>query len=89
MGEKREQYNDMVGKFHLAKEGVKEKLKDLKDGEGRATRANEFKEDVIRKINKGDEAYDHLYRYVFLFSPFSMMSFVILFMMGTVTIFVF
>lgn len=61
MGEKREQYNDMVGKFHLAKEGVKEKWTSFKDGQVE-TKANEFKEDVIRKINKGDEAYDHLYR---------------------------
>ena len=43
MGEKREQYNDMVGKLHLAKEGVKEKWTSFKDGQVE-TKANEFKE---------------------------------------------
>lgn len=58
---KGKQYDDAVGKFHLAKEGIKEKWSNFKEGQA-GERANEFKEDVIKKINKGDEAYDHLYR---------------------------
>ena len=64
MGEKREQYDNLVGKFHLAKESVKEKWSNYKDaGDGAfKDKANEIKEDVISKINRGDIEYDHLYR---------------------------
>ena len=36
MGDKAGQYNDMVGKLHLAKEGVKEKWSEFKEGESKA-----------------------------------------------------
>ena len=59
MGEK---YGSLVGRFHLAKEGLKEKWTEVKETGGLHAKANEFKEDVIKKMNHGDDQYDHLYR---------------------------
>jgi hypothetical protein len=59
MGKK---YESLVGRFHLAKEGVKETWADMKENGGLPAKANEIKEDVIKKMNHGDDQYDHLYR---------------------------
>ena len=69
MGEK---YTNLIGRFHLAKEAIKEKWSSTKE-EGGIThtleqRADEVKEGVIRRINHGESSYDHLYRYVRGFS---------------------
>ena len=77
MGEKSQQYNSLVGRFHIAKEGIKEKWSSLKEkgkninekepnggnNEGVKKKANEFKEGMSSKINHGDKEYNHLYRY--------------------------
>ena len=77
MGEKSQQYNSLVGRFHIAREGVKEKWGSWKEkcknvnkkdvngssNTGVKKKANEFKEEVITKINHGDKEYNHLYRY--------------------------
>ena len=77
MGEKMQQYSSLIGRFHIAKETVKEKWGNAKEscgnvnekdvanggGGGMKTAANVFKEDVINKINHGDKEYNHLYRY--------------------------
>ena len=77
MGEKSQHYNSLVGRFHIAKEGIKEKWGSLKEkgkninekeptgssNEGVKKKANEFKEGMITKINHGDKEYNHLYRY--------------------------
>ena len=76
MGEKSQKYNSLVGRFHIAKEGLKEKwgtakekCENLSEKEGTGSanggvkkKANEFKEEVITKINHGDKEYNHLYR---------------------------
>ena len=78
MGEKSQHYNKLVGGFHIAKEGIKEKWGTLKEkcqnvnepdvsgssnsGSGVKQKANEFKEEVITKINHGDKEYNHIYR---------------------------
>ena len=76
MGEKSQQYNSLVGKFHIAKEGVKESWGTVKEKCGNLNekevngssnggvkkKANEFKEEVITKMNHGDKEYNHLYR---------------------------
>ncbi len=63
MGEK---YAGLVGHFHLWKEGVKEKWHSVKEEGGMAhgikQKTDDLKEEVIRKINHGDEEYDHLFR---------------------------
>ena len=59
MGEK---YGSLVGRFHLAKEGLREKWAEVKESGGLNAKANEIKEDVIKKMNRGAEEYDHLYR---------------------------
>ena len=70
------QYDSNVGRFHIAKETIKEKWghlkehcgnlneKELSGGENGAVknRANELKEKVITRINHGDKEYNHLYR---------------------------
>ena len=60
-------YAGLVGRFHLWKESAKERWRNLKgEGELEETlkkRADGIKEDVIKKINHGDEEYDHLFRY--------------------------
>lgn len=61
MGDKSKEYSRLVGPFHLAKESVKESWSKIKDGEVQ-TKAKEFKENVIKKINQNDEQFDHLYR---------------------------
>lgn len=66
MGEK---YTNLVGRFHLAKEAIREKWTSAKD-EGGIThtigaKVDQAKEGVIRHINHGDESYDHLYRFSF------------------------
>jgi hypothetical protein len=77
MGEKSQQYNSLVGRFHIAREGVKEKWGSLKekcknvnkkDVNGSSSnefeqKASEFKEEMITKMNHGDKEYNHLYRY--------------------------
>ena len=77
MGEKSQHYNSLVGRFHIAKEGIKEKWGSLKEtgkninekeptgssNEGVKKKANEFNEGMITKINHGDKEYNHLYRY--------------------------
>ena len=76
MGEKSQQYNSLVGRFHIAREGVKERWGSLKEkcknvnekdvngssSSGVKKKASEFKEEVITKINHGDKEYNHLYR---------------------------
>jgi hypothetical protein len=61
MGEK---YGSLVGRFHLAKESLKEKWSNVKETGGFHAKANEMREDAIKKMNsRRDEQYDHLYRY--------------------------
>ena len=76
MGEKSQHYNGLVGRFHIAKEGIKEKWGGVKEKCGNLNekevtgssnggvkkKAHEFKEEVITKINHGDKEYNHLYR---------------------------
>jgi hypothetical protein len=59
MGEK---YGSLVGRFHLAKESFKDRWSNIKETGGINAKANEIKEDVIKKMNHGDEQYEHLYR---------------------------
>ncbi len=63
MGEK---YAGLVGRFHLWKEGAKDRWHSVKEeggvGDNIKKRTDEIKEDVIRRINHGDEEYDHLFR---------------------------
>ena len=65
MGEK---YSSAVGRFHMAKEFVKEKWSSTKDEGGvahsLAAQANEAKEKVIKLMNHGEGNFDHLYRYL-------------------------
>ena len=61
-----EKYTDVVGRFHLWKESFKEKWSTVREEGGiedsLRQRTNDIKEDVIRRINHGDDQYDHLYR---------------------------
>ena len=63
MGEK---YSDLVGRFHLAKEAVREKWASTKEEGGIthtiSSKVDEVKEGVIKTINHGDPSYDHVYR---------------------------
>lgn len=63
MGEK---YSNLVGRFHLAKEAIREKWASTKEEGGFThrvgTKVDQVREDVIRQINHGDQTYDHLYR---------------------------
>ena len=63
MGEK---YAGLVGRLHLWKEGAKERWGAVKEegglGDNIRRRTDEIKEDVIRRMNHGDEEYDHLFR---------------------------
>ena len=65
-----EKYGSLVGRFHLAKESLKERWTNVKETGGIHAKANEMREDVIKKMNHGDEEYEHLYRY-FLVLTFS------------------
>ena len=63
MGDK---YTNLIGRFHLAKQTIKEKWSSTKEEGGiphtLGQKADEVKEKVIRKINHGEDSYDHLYR---------------------------
>ena len=63
MGEK---YANLVGRVHLVKESIREKWASTKEEGGIThtigTKVDQVKEDVIGKINHGDQTYDHLYR---------------------------
>ena len=63
MGEK---YSATVGRFHLAKEQIREKWASTKEEGGVAhtfvAQADEAKEKVIKIMNHGEGNYDHLYR---------------------------
>ena len=58
-------YDDTVGRAHLLKEAAKEKWSGWKasaEAAGAVSAAETVKETVIKKINGGDDQYDHLYR---------------------------
>lgn len=61
-----ERYSDLVGRFHLYKEAIKDKWNTVKEDGGLKNslqkRTEELKDVTIQKINRGDEEYDHLYR---------------------------
>lgn len=63
MGDK---YTNLIGRFHLAKEAVKEKWSSTKEEGGIAhdigKKADDVREKVICKINHGENNYEHLYR---------------------------
>ncbi len=61
-----EKYSGLVGRFHLWKEGVKQRWQGVKEEGGVESviknTSGRVKEDLINKINKGDGDYDHLFR---------------------------
>ena len=57
-----EKYTGLIGRWHLWKEAAKEKWAGVKEVGGIKEKTNDLKEEVIRKINHGDDQYDHLYR---------------------------
>ncbi len=61
-----EKYTGLIGRLHLWKEGAKERWRDVKEegglGDNLKQRTDDLKEKAIRKINHGDEEYDHLFR---------------------------
>ncbi len=62
-----EKYKGLVGRAHLAKESAKEAWSSAKEVGGvngaLQEKVDQYKENVIRKINHGEGDYDHLYRY--------------------------
>ena len=64
-----EKYAGLIGRFHLWKEGLKEKWGSVKEAGGLEdslkAKTSELKEEIITKMNHGDEEYDHLYRRVY------------------------
>ena len=76
MGEKSQHYNNVTGRFHITKQNIKERWATLKEkcknvnqkevkgsnSPGVKQKANEFKEEMITKINHGDKEYNHIYR---------------------------
>ncbi len=68
MGEK---YTSLVGRFHLAKESLREKWDTTREEGGLShnlgTKVDQVKEEVIKHINHDDQTYDHLYKSVLSF----------------------
>ena len=61
-----EKYSSLVGRLHLWKEGLKNWWGSVKDEggikESVVNKKDQIKNDLINKINHGDQEYDHLYR---------------------------
>ncbi len=59
-------YSALIGRWHLSKERLKERWADVQEEGGVAAAAKNqvatVAEAAVRKINHGDENYDHLFR---------------------------
>ena len=62
-----EKYEALIGRFHLWKEWIRETWGSVRAEGGVASslkgKSEEVRENIIKKINHGDDQFDHLYRF--------------------------
>ena len=63
-----EKYESLIGRFHLWKEWIREKWDAVRAEGGVANslmgKSEEVREEIIKKMNHGDDQFDHLYRFI-------------------------